>query len=813
MTLPIFPYPMPQPPGAVATLGGNLVFGDAISFEASATVYRKTRWAGAWIEDTTLDVLQVNWNAAPQIPVATLRYRYGRCVERGATSETTRTKKALGGHYVKIVVSCGDGNRVWHGFVDDAADEQTGTIRRVVPQPAPDPPIVVFEPTGVQTFSCVGMLAALDRAPIDRTIIQTASGFQDDPLLLGRVTHSPPMFNLAPNEKDPPADRSKNRAVIVSTVKTRSGSEFFVPDLGNGANLRQTYRHRFDRAYGNNNATDATEWRLRDTLEYLVAWHGPQMGKTEQWRGPFNDRKAEFIPVWIFDHELLDPNDEPNEPTETQYAADIIPRIDCEGLTLKGALDRLLNTDTGHGYFAWVDESTTPNRVYIEPYSTLTDAASALTAGGASMDMPPAARKITVTTVTDSATALTVQESGANRYSIIEIIGAPKITVCTLEVSTHLTPAWDPALETALTTALTGLNANVLRDAQRMRDIREEGRFRPVGRHYRLVNAFPWQITHGGTTRDIFEIPAGLVFGARYLPNPLRTRILDWLPLRQGIDYAGADEDAIQNEHINSRAPQRNAEVYARSFATDATLTGKRTNWSTKAARPVLYDPNDPAYGIRIAELQNDLTLGIAIEIDGAPQEALAAGGGRVAPHIPKIDPAASSITVATQSDEPANRTVEAPGRLGTNASNIDAERKKVFDLGGRFQDIRVLGGTIVGVNENDDTYRRVPETIDIRNDFWLPAMVGTLATQYYFVPRRVLRLQSRRITAALWPGQMVTTLNPATLHETPLNTTISEVSITFGVGTGGAYVPATMNVQTAFGEIDPLAVFPTLEG
>jgi hypothetical protein len=253
--------------------------------------------------------------------------------------------------------------------------------------------------------------------------------------------------------------------------------------------------------------------------------------------------------------------------------------------------------------------------------------------------------------------------------------------------------------------------------------------------------------------------------------------------------------------------------VYARSFATDATLTGKRTNWSTKAARPVLYDPNDPAYGIRIAELQNDLTLGIAIEIDGAPQEALAAGGGRVAPHIPRIDPAALSITVAIQCDEVTRFLFEAPGRLGTTASNIDAERKKVFDLGARFQEIRLLGGTIVGVNENDDTYRRVPATIDIRDDFWLPSMVGTLAAQYYFVPRRVLRMQSRRITAALWPGQMITNLNPATFHETALNTVISEVSITFGVGVNGAYVPASMSVQTAFGEIDPLALFPTLEG
>jgi hypothetical protein len=39
----------------------------------------------------------------------------------------------------------------------------------------------------------------------------------------------------------------------------------------------------------------------------------------------------------------------------------------------------------------------------------------------------------------------------------------------------------------------------------------------------------------------------------------------------------------------------------------------------------------------------------------------------------------------------------------------------------------------------------------------------------------------------------------------------ISEVSITMGVGTNGAYIKPTFTVQTSFGELDPLQFFPQL--
>ena len=85
--MPAYPYPHPQP------TNNQLTFDDGLANDVSVAVYTRQRWADAWAIDNTVDVLTVTWNAAPNIPTATLRYRYGRVVEHGAATETTRTKK------------------------------------------------------------------------------------------------------------------------------------------------------------------------------------------------------------------------------------------------------------------------------------------------------------------------------------------------------------------------------------------------------------------------------------------------------------------------------------------------------------------------------------------------------------------------------------------------------------------------------------------------------------------------------------------------------------------------------------------------
>lgn len=802
--MPAYPYPHPQP------TNNQLVFGDGLANDVSVAVYTRQRWADEWIADTMVDVLNVTWNAAPNIPTATLRYRYGRVVEQGAVIETTRTKKTWLGHYVKLVVTCADGNRIWHGFVDDLADEQTGIVTRYTPGAEPgDPPTAIPEATGIQTISCVGMIAALDRTPIQRTYFEVAAAFGPTGTETERVAWSAPVYNVSPTRAQ--ADEFGGAKIPPS----RSGGQVSALSFGivGAANIRQVYQHKYPGVYGVQRASPASVWTLGDVLENLVAYNAPRVGVfdddgLEKTVGTDTGKSA-FVPVWIFDHDLLDP-----PTTSTQYADWYEPRLDCDGLTLKGALDRLLNSSNGQGYFVWVDETQTPHRVWVEPFTTITTALVVQDEAGANKTFPANPRLVNLQLSTDSATAVSVQSNGSQQYTAVVVQGAPEISVLTIETTTQLEPAWPITLQTEYEAEIAGLNPAIMRQLQRIRDLRELPKYQPIGRHYRIRQAYDFK----SNTADVFRYQSqttgqGLT---RYLPFPHRLRVLSELPLRQGIDYAAAAA-TVRTEHEKSRAPFRRLEVYAKTHESDGTLTGKWICWSTKAARDVLYDPNDPPYSIVATELRAQLELGLAIEVTGGYQGALAAGTDRIAPHVPKIDPVELRLTVAAQSDAPFAivkrnpATIQAPQGATEGKEKIDADRTRVFDLGERLQRVEVLAGTIVGVNDAGPV--TVPNRLTVRDDTPLAKQLAEFAATYYFTPRNIVRVVSRRATAKLWPGQIVGTVNASTPHAVTANAVISEVQLTLGVGLNGSYTAPTFTVQTSFGELDPLQFFPRLRG
>jgi hypothetical protein len=785
--MPAFPYPNPQPTGNAVT------FSDALGTDISVDVYTKQRWADSWVADTQVDLLAVSWNAAPNIPTASLRYRYGRVVEISATTETTRTKKTWIGWYVKIVVHCADGDRIWHGFVDDVADEQHGTVTRTVPGAPGDPPTILHEVTGVQTISAVGMVAALDRAPIQRTYYGCTATFANNGTDVYRVAWSAPMFNVSDNTKV-----KRDQFGGTKLPPSRSTVTYAAPGFGLTGQTRDTYIHSFPGLYGIPDTNTADRWTLKTILEYLAAYNAPRVGNRVD-SGPFADGKSQFVPVWIFDHVNLD---SPN--TATQYADWFESQLDCDGLTLKAALDRLLSPSAGQGYFCFVDETVTPNRLYVEPFTTVTANVSMTNEAGDTKTLPANTRVIAITAATDSATAVSVQSNGSTNYTLVSVIGAPMVTVFTMDTTDQLTPAWSTTLEDDYNAEIAGLNAAIMRQLQRMRDIRELPKYQPIGRNYRIKHLYNWKDGAGPT--DVFRMTVG---NLRYLPFGLRLRLLSGLPMREGIDYSQANTTTVKTSHEASKSPYRALEVYAKTHESDGTLTGKWICWSAKAPRDVLYDPNDPSYGLTARELTNEMAVGLAIEVSGGYQGALAAGGGRVAPHVPRIDPVELKLTVAALSDCKLQATKRNPASLGSTASNIDADRTKVFDLGDKLQSIEIMDQTIVGVDDTGP--KTVPARFKLRDDEWLAKQIADFLATYYFVPRSIVRIQSRRASAKLWPGQIIGTLNAATNHAVTSNAIISEVAITMGVGANGAYIKPTFTVQTSFGELDPLQFFPQL--
>lgn len=783
-----FNYPFPQPTGGVVT------FDDAITQEVTYQIYTRQRWANAWVADNQLDLLAVTWSAAPSEPTAVLRYRYGRCLEINDTSETTRTKKNLQGWYVKIVVNCSDGDRVWFGFVQDTADEQHGLVRRDASN---------VDATGIQTFTCVGIIAALDRAPINRTYFQVTTTFSRNGSDSFRSSWSAPMFNMVANAR---ANTDQQRLPPTRTATASAVPSFTGAAVPSG-DTRNAFRFTFDRLYGLG-VGSGTRWTLSSVLEYLAAYAAPRVG-VEDDDGPFDDGKSEFIPIWIFDHAQA--FSAPNNVQ--QFPGWFEPILDCDRLTLKGAFDRLLSREAGLGYTVWVDDTTTPNRIYVEPFTTVaTDITGLTDEGGTARTFPRNRRTLSIVCATDAATALTSQSVGQTSYTAVQVIGAPYVAVCSLKIADHFAQGWESILETELSTAISGLVSTKLRDANRIRDIRALGQFRPINRQWRLLAN--WNFKVSTASRDLFQdfnYPAGQ---RRYLPWPNRMRILDRLPFREGVDYAATDVAALKTAHDAARTPTRAAEVYARSHApnwTTGSLTGKFVCWTTRADRDILADLNEAPYRLTVSELRNDLLRGVQIDVENGPQEILESTGGRVAPHMPRIAPNELTLTLAFQSDRRFNVVKRNPTTLSGSAALIDADRVKVFDVGPRLQYIEVLRETVVGINQSADTLRMVPTDYILRDDTALATQIAEFLATYYFQPRAVIRLQSRRASARLWPGQIVTQCNTGTTHAITANAIISEVSITFGVGVNGTPSKPVMTVQTAFGELDPMQFFPQL--
>jgi hypothetical protein len=785
-----YTYPLPQPVGGVVT------FDDAIGQDVTYDIYTRTRWADAWTLDATLDLLSISWAVAPTEPTAVIRYRYGRVLEIGASVETTRAKKSMQGVYIKIIVHCADGDRPWHGFVQDVADEQYGIVRRDVSN---------VDATGVQTFACVGMIAALDRAPIARTYFNCSNPFSRSGSDGYRAAWSAPLFNVLPSKKNATDEAGAKiklpplRGLNTSSVPSFTGAS--VPT----ANTRATFLHWFNQVYNLN--ASPNKWTLKQTLEYLAAYCGPRVG-VETDLGPFNDSKTEFVPIWIFDAVNL-----PTPNNVTQYPQWYEPTLDCEGLTLKGALDRLLSREAGLGYTVFVDETETPNRVYVEPFTTITADATLIDDAGNNQVFPRNRRIVNIVCATDAATSLSSQTVGQTAYTAVQVAGAPIVAVCTLTVSTHLQNGWSSALAAELAADIAALTTPAgLRRTNAIRDISTQPKYRTVNRSYSIDRV--WDFRLQSPARDVFRdfgYPSGQ---QRYLPFPARLRILDKLPLRAGVDYAQTTVATIRAEHNAATGKNRDAEVYARSHApatNPPTLTGPFCCWSTRAHRDILVDLNDANYQIVINEIANGLLAGIELDVVNAYQGVFGTIGQREAPHQPKIDPEILQLTVAMQSDRRFSVVKRNPTSVSGSAALVDADRIKVFDLGDRLQYVEVLKDTVVGINTATDTLRTVPVDYVLRDDTNVATLIADFLATYYFSPRNVIRINSRRATARLWPGQILGTCNAGTPHAITANSLVSEVSIAFGVGLNGEPTKPAMTVQSSFGELDPLQFFPSL--
>lgn len=776
-------YPNPQP------TSNSFTFGDGVGFDVSATVFVRQRWGDVWQASDKLVCTSVNWSASPTVPTATLVYRYGQALERDGLTINVRPKLSLAGWYVRIQVTCPDGLRVWHGFVDDIGDEPNGFVKRGS----------ILDPVGTQTFSCVGMVAALDRSPILNCFFKTSVASQTPNFDAMRIANSAPHFNpktIIAQEKGH-EKQIKNKAgsspVDVPYLQFKPVTTPAYPAVAPNP-ARQAFIFHWANLYGG--PTDAPDyWTPRDIVKYLVAFHGPR-----------DESNKERIPVWLYEDTGIVDTDRPL-PNWGQ------PELDCQGKTLKEALDELMSQKNSLGYWTWVDDAT--NRLMIEPFTN----AEADLSIGTGKTIKANQKWLNVMAAGDPSTAFTMQANVSALANQVVVRGAKRVVVCDLTIETVLPPAnsplepgWTGAEQTAYETEFPDLGAGeTLRSIYSRRDALEQGKYRHLYRNFTIGKNWNWK-TVLPNAEDIFRNDDPDLSGvyqndnSRYLPYPLRMRILSSLPFKEGVDPS-LTTAAIQSANLESVRPFRDLEVYGKSHGENwdtgtGVMTGKACLWSHHLKRDILYDTNDPDYTLDPKPLANDYGLGLRVDVSGASQLIFSATDP--APHIPRLPRNSLFFLVAIEDDRYVSQHWPA------TSSTVDGVLRRVFEFGEAYQLIEVKKKTTSQIKA--DGLHEYENSFFLRDDRAKMLELAKQLYKWYSTPRNIIRVTSRRSTAKLWPGQLFKKINQSTGHESVSNCVVTEVALTLPIGTPESPGKPTFSIVTSRGEVDPLFFEPRLK-
>jgi hypothetical protein len=772
---------------------GVVYFSGAIQGVVSVEVHIRQRWWDTWVLSDDLVCTKIAWQSAPNVGYCELEYRYGPCNFDG--QEKILPRLSIEGWYVRVTVTCVDGVRKWHGFVDDVGEYPDGFIRRNELN-EDNEPVVILREVGKQIFVCAGMLAALNRTPIMSTVFETTAAFQagqvrpSTPELVTynsrTVALSAPWFNPSTQLT---FESGRSRAIGNRSATEIQATDFRTDDAIDGGYTdfgdRNSYLFTWSNLYNRTNASENL-WSIRDILKYLAIYASPR-----------EKNNLEQIPVWIVDDAL------------SQVPTFVNPELDCEGKTFKTALDTLFNTDSGISYWVWVDDET--DKLMIEPFSNLDQDFIF----GSGETFPANAKTCDLHCAQDPATSYTLQRSVSALTNQIVIRGAKRVTIATLPFSTVFDPGWTSAELTAFNTAFPPAAAENLPAVNARRDALSSSQYSHLFRNFVVKTVYDWRVAGAAGQINIFERDqldpsfTYVVTTDRYCPYPLRVRFLSVLPLKQGIDYATGDPKAA---HKASRLAFRRMELYGKAHGLNfvdginPTMVGKPQNWASRAKRDVHYNVNDPDYLITPRPLDSDIGLGVELDVQGASQEIFS--GTSPSSYTPQVPTNSLFLTVAIEED----RYCEVSWPEVADIPSVDGVLRRVFNVGSLYQLIKIKDQTIVGFNDTD-FIRRTSDTY-IQDDTPTMLKFAKQLHKWYTTTRNVIRMNSRRATATVWPGQLIKKVNPGTVsipnpQEASVNCVVTEVAMSFPISQTTELSKATFSIVTSRGDVDFVYYMP----
>ena len=706
-------------------------------------VSRREHWADEWTPRTDTIALEAVWCCPPAIPTASIRVRYGELI-RGDTAVTwSQVQK----------------DNTWsNAFLRlqfPMARNKEGTWEHrtwcgVVLLDEDDLGGGTFSTTkrgtkvlasGVQTFTCYGLEQLLADWPIRSSLINDGGSLNE--------VQRPLTFNRGGRP---------NRSAY---------------------KILDTYCFESDK-------TVARFWSTRDIVEYLL-----------ENQTPLDSTGAKLVPFKLAGMALPD-WDKPEVAQETQS---------CLSL-----LTALINRRQMLSWRLVVDEEL--DEVHVDVFS-LAETKITLPITG-SPEIAASTRQRSLAFDRETCARASLKQSQVGVYDQVVVRGARMRAVGSFSFADGtLVAGWDSSLQTlydAGASLATGYAA--LDDEEtRIRNAHARGvpRFEEVYSYLRIPIDWNQEVADGenGFTNPLFP---GTVLGKS--PVFLGECFVEpTLPLIQGIDYSltriADGAPGVADFSIATNLEEMPPLVFFRR-------PDKPTKWVAAdklgmgGELPKAFEvAGNTRFSVSV-QVPHE-SHGVLIRVQGDPQHAIApidfAPLG-VDESLGGFDWRDAIVTMSLPFDEHAQGAwpEEVP-------ADLDAPRILVLDAGERYRKHYVAPDTVVDVDRNGALVRStggyIPKAGDDDDATKLTA-IAKLAHAWFGVAHRVLSLETTRMlpTEELDVGDLITEIGDLAAtggHRATVNTTITEVRLSWPESEGTEAQPPVLQIVTDSGELDPI--------
>lgn len=735
-----------------------------ISPVGQCRVWSRERWQDDWELVEHIAAEEITWCCAPSLPVATLRWDYGRVLR--PVSNEFETVGKLGWsfpRYVKIEAQCvftepqnpGDegswSTRTWYGVAQLATDSTDGAV---IDDSGDEPTSIA---TGTQTILCYGLEILLDRERITFTAFQDADGEQACDGLR-------PCFNQR---------GIANR----SPIESLTGDAF-------------TFYYR---------AEIAEYWSTKEIVRYLLSYAAPRDSNGTR-QIIFRVRDGVYLPNWDK------------------------PEIDTEETTTLNLLRRLLNRERLLCW--WLEVVTDGGEEYVELVTQTILKADLPTTLPGNHTIPAATRQLHLIYDQDPETQAVAKDSGLPvcdqvlaRGRLVEYVGTfahwQRTDGASLkQFEQGWTSAQSSRYDEGGSTADDYVGLDLIEQQRRNAVARSRPQLENVYSRWDLSP--DWNRRASGSNSSLVGPDLFPRYDASGLdPVPwLSLELVPHVPLYSGHDYA---LDAIANLAAGvTEEPQDNREflppfvLLARPDATGeyilATEVGRIAD--TEPAQ----DGDEPACTISVAIKPH--TRSLRLRVGGKPQHVIA--GDEFEPTTEdEIEGyydfrnmlATLTLTNGLRIEE--RYPPDAP-------DSIDQIRVHEVRLPDHYEAVYVAPSAVVGIKTNGQPERSqggwIERPAGMRGEI---KAICQMAYAWYSEPHYVLTLDTKRLLGddTIGLGDLVVRVgddtDPDNKHQREIFSPITEIRISWPTSTDANPQAPSMSLTTSAGELDPMQVVP----